>query len=56
MGYWDATEKVQQEHGGKNPTCPIHHCKMYPQDDHGRFFCPQCGLNKTHDFGAMEED
>ena len=54
MGYWDATEKVQQELGG-NPVCPIHNCEMFPADDHGRFSCPQCGLGKTYDLGNQDD-
>ena len=56
MGYWDATHKVKAALGGQNPTCPKHGCEMFPQDDHGRFWCPQCGFNNAHDLSDDGDD
>jgi ribosomal protein S27AE len=55
MGYWDATEKVLEDLGGRNPTCPIHGCEMFPADDHGRFTCVECGFGKVHDLAGRED-
>lgn len=46
--YWSATDDYQREHGG-NPTCPIHGTEMFPQDDHGRFVCFECGIGNPLD-------
>jgi len=42
MGYWDATDRILRENGGRGPECPECRKNMYPMDDHGRFFC-ECG-------------
>ena len=55
MGYWDRTDEVKRELGEQNPTCPIHKCEMFPIDDHGRFACFQCGLDKVQDLGGEED-
>ena len=55
MSYWDLTDTVRVELGGKNPTCSIHQCEMFSIDDHGRFMCPECGLDKVHDFGGDQD-
>lgn len=39
MGYWDETDRILDEHGGKGPPCPECGKNLYPFDDHGRFFC-----------------
>lgn len=39
MGYWDETDRIIAENGGRNPTCPNCGKEMFPQDDHGRFVC-----------------
>lgn len=39
MGYWDETDRIIAENGGKNPICPVCKTEMYPVDDHGRFAC-----------------
>lgn len=42
MGYWDSTDRILKENEGKGPPCPDCQERMYPMDDHGRFFC-DCG-------------
>lgn len=39
MGYWDATDRYLDSHGGVGPTCPGCGEPMFPIDDHGRFTC-----------------
>ena len=42
MGYWDATDRIQKENGGRNPRCSCGE-EMVAVDDHGRFECWTCG-------------
>lgn len=37
MGYWDETDRILHENGGKSPICPVCKCEMFAIDDHGRF-------------------
>lgn len=55
MSYWDETDRIKQELGGRNPICPIHQREMFPADDHGRFTCIECGLGTTHDLSPGED-
>ncbi|MFC1594959.1 hypothetical protein ACFL3E_00845 [Patescibacteria group bacterium] len=43
MGYWDATDLIRKELGGRNPNCPECGEEMVAVDDHGRFECFSCG-------------
>ena len=56
MGYNDATLNIKKSLGGKNPLCPFHHIEMIAKDNHGRFWCPQCGSRSIYDRYEQERD
>ena len=45
MGYWDRTDNILKERGGRAPFCPNCGKEMFAADDHGRFTC-FCRLGK----------
>ncbi|EKD24052.1 MAG: hypothetical protein ACD_81C00119G0001 [uncultured bacterium] len=51
MSYWDATDRVLRENGGKGPPCGFCGREKFPIDDHGRFGCFCTGANIGGEFG-----
>ncbi len=53
MGYFDETDRINEEHGGKSPDCPSCGNTMYAIDDHGRYGCSSCNENRDMLTGSL---